>query len=200
MIVLGGTFDPIHCGHIRAGKQASLEFDSATVRLMLAKEPLLRSGPIADVADRWTMVQLACENEPNLKPCDLEIRREGPTRTVDTLQQLVAATDTHVIWVLSTDALAQMPSWYRYSDIPHLSSLFVFRRPGHSLSPMHGEFEQVHEASRLLHSAGLVYVSDVKMPQVSATEIRQSIRAGNDVAQVLPTGVHKHIIGRALYK
>lgn len=198
--MLGGTFDPIHCGHIQVGNQASRDLDSAIVRLMPAKEPRLRDHPAADVFDRWTMVQLACETEPKLVACDLEIREDGPTRTIDTLQQIVDATGTHVVWVLSTDALAQMPRWYRYTEIPRLSSLFVFRRPGFPSLSLPSEFKRVSVTASLLESAGLIYISAIDMPRISGTEIRQRVRAGEDVSRLLPASVHKHIIGRGLYR
>ena len=167
---------------------------------MPAGRPRLRAQPLTNANERLRMVTLACQNEPNLRPCDLEARHEGPTRTVETLHALVKSSGSHVIWVMSSDSLRQLPNWYRAEEIDQLASAYVFKRPGFPFPDDQKVFRRVSDASFLRNAPGLIYVSDIKMPSVSSTEIREKIWCDQTVSGLLPDAVHSHIIECGLYR
>lgn len=200
MIVFGGTFDPVHHGHLQGARHVSETLGGTTVVLMPAPVPQLRNAPEASFEHRWQMSQLACEQEECLVASCFENQRKGPTRTVETLQALSSESDGKLVWVLGSDAFSNISNWYRFEELPSVASLFVLVRPFAKQSCIPTGFMQVYEAPRLLERPGLVYVSRTKMLNVSATIIRVGIRNGDDVSQMLPQEILEHIMQHRLYQ
>ncbi|HZJ72245.1 MAG TPA: nicotinate-nucleotide adenylyltransferase, partial [Planctomycetota bacterium] len=111
MGVFGGTFDPIHLGHLRAAECARVEVRLDAVLFVPSGRPPHRKGPLASAFDRYAMVSLATAGHGAFRPSELELRRDGPSYTVDTLEQL-AAPDVELFLVLGADQLAAIGHWH----------------------------------------------------------------------------------------
>lgn len=200
MIVFGGTFDPIHHGHLQGARHVSETLGHAKVVLMPAPVPQLRNAPEASFEQRWQMSLLACKLDEHFVASCFESRIKGPTRTVQTLQALASESDSTLVWVLGSDAFNNISNWYRYRELPSVASLFVLARPCADQRRIPTGFEQTFDAPRLLERPGWVFVSRTKMPNVSATAIRERLRNGLDVSQMLPQVILEHIMQNRLYQ
>ncbi|HIC35839.1 MAG TPA: nicotinate-nicotinamide nucleotide adenylyltransferase, partial [Gammaproteobacteria bacterium] len=114
-VVFGGTFDPVHIGHLHAASVAADILDTS-ILMVLSARPAHRKAPVASVEDRWCMLRAACANVERLIPCDVELRRKGPSYAIETLVSLNASHDDPVIWVLGADAFDLVHTWYRFDE------------------------------------------------------------------------------------
>ena len=199
--ILGGTFDPVHRGHVHAGRCARAALKTADVTLLLAARPGHRGRPEASIEKRWRMLQLATADDPGLVASDLEISRPGPSYTVDTLA-LVKGTEP-LVWLIGRDALADVPSWHRSRELASFCHLLVLDRPGGGRGPpfVPEGFERVDDVAVLAHrpSGGLHCLADA-MPDVSASRVRQTIAGGGDAGALLPPDVWSYIKEQGLYR
>ena len=200
MVVFGGTFDPIHFGHLAAARHASTSLGDATVVLMPAPIPQLRQPPKASFEHRWQMSLLASKLDEHFVASRFEDMTKGPTRTIETLQALAMETNCTVIWVLGSDAFKNIASWYGAEKLPEFASMFVLSRPQTEQRVNSTVFRQVSNAHRLLDGPGRFYISRTKMPDISATDIRQRLRNGLDVSEMLPQEILEHIMQNGLYQ
>ncbi|HXC52690.1 MAG TPA: nicotinate-nucleotide adenylyltransferase [Candidatus Limnocylindrales bacterium] len=136
--ILGGTFDPVHLGHIASASEIARAFALTRVLLVLsARPPHKTAGEAAPAADRWQMLELAAAkanaSSPDVifEPCDIEMRRDAPSWTVDTLKE-IAGRHPHsdLFLILGADAYAEIDSWSRPGEIPALANIIVTTRPG----------------------------------------------------------------------
>jgi nicotinate-nucleotide adenylyltransferase len=190
--VLGGTFDPVHRGHLALAGAAREELALDEVLFVPAGQPWRKAGRIVAPAEhRLAMLRLALEGEAGFRVETLELEREGPSYTADTLEALRAARpDDEMYLILGEDALADLPNWVRPERILALATLAVARRAG--VPPTAGE--------------GLPGLRErvvwLKMPlvAVSATEIRECIRRGESIGELVPPAVEAYIRERGLYR
>ena len=116
--ILGGTFDPIHFGHLRTALELHQALDLKEVRLIPCYQPVHRKSPIATPEQRLAMVKRAIEFEPALQVDDCEIRRKGPSYTIDTLTFLHEQfPNTPLCLIMGIDAITKFPSWHRWEDL-----------------------------------------------------------------------------------
>ena len=131
--LFGGSFNPIHHGHlIVAGSiRERLELDQV-VFVPAARPPHKAAKQLASPEDRWRMVQLAIEGEPGFRACDRELRRAGPSYTIDTVLgvQQEAGPGTTVYWIVGGDWLADLPTWHRASELVDACRIVTVGRPG----------------------------------------------------------------------
>jgi nicotinate-nucleotide adenylyltransferase len=192
--VVGGTFDPIHLGHL-AVAQAALECGRLDrVLLVPSARPPHRRPAEAPAEDRLAMTRLAAEGLDRIEVSDAELRREGPSYTVDTLGELRAAyPDAELFLVLGWDAAREIRLWERPERVFELARLLVVNRPG--LAPP-------TEAD--LRAAGLdparVLLCDQGTPDVKATRVRGLVASAGDLDGVLPPAVASYIAERGLYR
>jgi nicotinate-nucleotide adenylyltransferase len=202
----GGTFDPIHYGHLHAARTAASALRLEWVALILAARPGHRVAR-ATIEQRWQMLQLALAGDTVLRADDREIRRSAASYTVDTLKELRAERghDQSFVWLLGWDAYRELPSWNRWEELLSLSHLGVLRRPGvgGDLSATMTQFTRAHAAADAmqLHTrpAGLVTFVTAPMLRISATVVRDKLGRGEDVADLLPSGVRTYINQHHLY-
>lgn len=200
LAILGGTFDPVHLGHLHAAEAGRRALNAAAVRLVAAARPRHRGEPGAGVEHRWRMLCLACEQRPGLAASDVEIVRDGPSYTVDTLAELGG--DEPLVWLIGDDAVDALGSWHRARQLPALCHLLVFARPGRRAQrrSLPQGFEEVRDIGELdSRQSGCVHYLAAAMLDVSATRIRQSIAAGQDAGALLPEGVWDYIRRHGLY-
>lgn len=197
--VLGGTFDPVHLGHLHAAHAGRKALGVASVTLLPAARPWHRPAPVASIEQRWQMLGLAVHQEPGLMRSDLEIVRQGPTYTVDTLGAL--AGDAPVVWFIGGDALAAIGSWHRADELPALCHLLVFDRPGNKpcLDPPRG-FVRTEDVMDLMRCpSGRIHYLRGAMCDISASGVRHAIAAGGDPSAWLPPRIWAYIQAHRLY-
>ena len=199
MIVFGGTFDPIHNGHIHCANAIAAIFKDEPVHLMLAKDPNLKNTPVASTEHRWQMLQLGCESNPQLVPDDFEMRREGKSTTVRTAQELRGSKIAPIIWVIGSDAAASVEHWREQSLLSEHLSFLVVKRPNFLSDPVIKNFRQVAEPAELKTESGLYFVLEQKMLSLSSTEIRSQAFAGLYINGLVPYSVYRYIRTHSLY-
>lgn len=209
--LFGGTFDPVHWGHLRVASEAATALKLPEVRLIPSKTPVHRARPGATEAQRLAMLRLAVADVPGLTVDDCELRRDTPSYTALTLQ---AMRDAHpsrpLIWLIGVDAFLFINRWYAWQRLFELAHFVVLNRPGfavsQALSPALAEVWQgrlTRDAATLHNSThGAIYLHTVTPQAISATEIRNSIAAGAPDAALhalLPAPVLAYIRGHSLY-
>ncbi len=191
--VFGGTFDPIHRGHIETARFALEAGDLDLVLVIPAGHPWLRSRPPkASPEQRLEMTRLAVQDEDGLEVSDVDVVREGVTYTVDTLTDLQAqyGESAGLVLILGADSALQMHRWERASELRNLCSVLVIGRPGETWP---GNLPEDHPA----HGATFL---EGPMIEVSATEIRARLAAGEGVGDSVPADVQRYIETNGLYR
>ena len=194
--ILGGTFDPVHLGHLNIADAAMTQADLERVLLIPAGRPRLKHAePLASVDQRLEMVRLAVEDHPRYQVCDIEAQRPGPTYTVDTLMELSAKLEpaTNLYFILGMDVLAQLDRWKDPEKVLGLCMLLVLNRPGE------GDFNWDSFYDRVPWAKGRVRVVTAPMIDVSATELRRQAGAGEMLTGQVPDAVAKYIWEQRLY-
>lgn len=199
MILFGGTFDPVHRGHLQVARFAG-EMLEEPIHLLLAPKPQLRTPCSTSYSDRWEMLQLACESDTALIPFDFEQSTPGPTHTIVTLERLSESTRENFVWVLGTDALMKTDLWYRAAELPDWLSFLVFRRPGFADVKIPENFTLVDDVSELLKRPGMIYFSTRPMLDLNATTIRHLRKHGKDIRTFVTTSVYDYIISKHIYE
>lgn len=199
----GGTFDPVHNGHLHAARSVCDALAIDSIRLVLSARPSHRGAQGATVQQRWDMLTLACRSDRRLVPDDREMRRDRPSYTVETLEEIrLAAPEEALVWVIGSDAYALLPSWHRWRRLIELANLLVLRRPGYpfELDRQMSDFTDAHRVEAFgSMTAGGVLLLDVKMLEISAAGVRAGIAAGEPVDDLLPEGVANYIRAHSLY-
>lgn len=201
--VLGGTFDPVHIGHLRLAIEVLESLALDEVRMIVSARPPHRDGPSASAEHRLAMLRCAVESDSGLVVDDRECLRDGASYTVDTLESLrdELGFDAEIFLLLGSDAFMQLESWHRWRRIPELARLAVIVRPGYAEE----EFaEAITGVLRGLLSPnqGEARAEIVEVPplQVSATRVRALLAAGGSVRHLLPQAVLDYIFAHDLYQ
>jgi nicotinate-nucleotide adenylyltransferase len=206
--VLGGTFNPVHHGHLRSALELVERLDLARLHLMPSAQPPHREAPDCSAEDRAAMVELAVRGEPRLVCDRRELRRAGPSYSFDSLISLRAELGAERSLCLSVgfDAVAELDGWHRWRELLDLAHLVVIARPGWQL-PQGGEVAEwlaqhrVHEHAALRAApAGGVLVETLRPLDISATDIRALLAAGRSARFLLPDSVLGYIESHHLYQ
>jgi len=206
--VFGGTFNPVHYGHLRSALELAERLDLAHVRLMPSAVPPHREPPGCSAAHRAAMVELAIAGEPRLLCDRRELQRPGPSYTVDSLielrQEFGAARS--VCLVLGCDALLGINGWHRWQDLLSLAHIVVIARPGWEL-PEEGVVarwlgQHRLRAVRELHGrpCGGILVEKLRPLAISSSEIRELLVSGRSARYLMPQDVVDYIETRHLYR
>jgi nicotinate-nucleotide adenylyltransferase len=189
--ILGGTFDPIHLGHLAVARQVLADLELERVLLIPSYQPPHRDPPAASPADRLEMARLAAAGLAGLDVDDVEVRRQGLSYAVDTLRQLKQADPgRELVLLLGRDAALEFGTWHQASAIGDLARVAVFNRAGTGAGT--GALRQAG-----LPAGTLSLVVD--SPDVSATEVRSRLAAGGDLSGMLPASVLEYIREHGLY-
>ena len=169
--ILGGTFDPIHIGHLRIAEEVRTALALDRVIFVPASDPPHRPGPAAVALDRLEMVRLATAENPAFEVSDLELKREGPSYTVDTLQAFAERHPGNELWfIIGADAVAEIEGWRQPDQVLRLARFAIVNRPGSrsfQLSP-----EREARVTRVAVSALDVSASDIRARRVANTSVR----------------------------
>ncbi|MFZ2237499.1 MAG: nicotinate-nucleotide adenylyltransferase [Dokdonella sp.] len=196
LAILGGTFDPVHIGHLRVALEAA-DALAAELRLMPASVPPHRAQPVATAAQRVAILKAALAGQDRLRLDERELSRPGRSYTIDTLIELrqEIGHDRSLILLLGRDAFCGLPSWHRWRELFQHAHIGVLGRPGHTMS-MPDELAN-ELAPRWItlptvvdHGAfGKVFEIAVSALEISATAIRELLRRGGDPRYLLPDAV-----------
>lgn len=198
--IFGGTFDPIHYGHLRTAFEMlqALRFDE--VRFMPCGNPPHRPRPVADAALRLQMVTVATQGQSGFVVDDRELSRDGPSYSVDTLTALRQEFPKKSLGlIIGMDAFLGLPKWHQWREILGLAHIVVAHRPGWrapDIGPL-GELLADRGTHRIddLHRArsGHIYIHDVTQLEISSSEIRELVALGRDPRFLMPDGVRNLI-------
>ncbi len=207
--VFGGTFDPVHYGHLLPVLEAARALALTEVRFIPSAFPPHRPPPTAAAAHRRHMLALALAERPEYAAAgfgvdDREIVRAGPSYTVITLASLRAEhADQPLVLLLGLDSFLGLPTWHRWRELPELAHLAVLARPGWTLGAMPSwAAGRLAPGPRALREqpAGLIWFQEVTPCDISATRIRERLARGESVAGLLPEAVRDYIESHQLYR
>lgn len=190
LAILGGTFDPVHHGHLLLARDALEGLGVERVLLMPAREAPLRAGPPAAAAEhRLAMLRAAIAGEPAMSVSELEIRRPGPSYTIDTVLELERCEPAReILWVIGADQLARLPRWHRIRELAARVTFACAARPGHDLRPP--------ECDAPLR----IRFFDTRQMAISASDVRSRIASGLRIRWLLPDAVLSYVQEHALYR
>ncbi|MFM2032108.1 MAG: nicotinic acid mononucleotide adenylyltransferase [Chloroflexota bacterium] len=190
--ILGGTFDPIHNGHLAIGRRVAAQCQLDRIILIPSSVPPHRPAPHADATQRAALCRLAADADPLYSVSDIELTRSGPSYTYDTLAALATPSDT-LFLILGGDAAALLPQWYRAAELGFLCELVVVDRPGSACDTAAIE-------TAIPAFAGHIHrVTDNKLT-VSSSEIRARLARGAAVDEMIPPAVADYIATEGLYR
>ena len=203
--LFGGTFDPVHFGHLRPALELAESFDLHTLFLLPAHRPAHRGPTGASSSQRIAMLERAVRDVPRLAVDTREARRDTPSYTVDTLAELRAERpEATLLFFMGLDAFAGFADWHRPDEILALANLVVVERPGPPLPEASG---RLIERQRALAGeaireggAGVIVRFDVTQLAISATDIRRRVAAGQNPRFLLPEPVREYIAENGLYR
>ena len=195
LAIFGGTFDPVHLGHLSVAWEAS-ELLDAEVRLMPASVPPHRAPPMASAVQRVAMLRAALQGQSRLTLDTLELERNGPSYTIDTLIELRAEQgERPLVLLIGADAFAGLPGWHRWRELFEVAHIGVLSRPGVE-AELSDELQQVIANRRVENAAALRNTVAGKLIElavtpleISATRIRELLAAGRDPRYLLPAGL-----------
>ena len=204
--ILGGTFNPIHLAHLRLAEELCESLELDRVLLIPAGEPALKHEGIAPAAHRLEMARRATASNPRLEVDDLEIRRRGPSYTVDTLGALRARHVGAELWFLvGSDTLPELSAWREPEKLFELASFAVATRPGY-VAPLRELLPRALAAPFRDGPRGLVHPSGNELRavsftplEISATEIRRRAARGQSIRYLVPDEVREYIAKHHLY-
>lgn len=206
--ILGGTFDPIHFGHLRPALELLEQLDLAAIRLIPCRIPPHRGEPVASPEHRLRMAELAVADEPRLQVDNRELLRDGPSFSVDTLRSLRRdlGDEQPLALIMGMDAFHGLSSWHRWQELTDLAHLLVTYRPGAPV-PRDGQLGRWVCVSQAGHvdalrerPAGGLLVWAVTQLDISATAIRELVSRGESARYLLPDAVWDYIREQRLYR
>ncbi|MCK4950350.1 MAG: nicotinate-nucleotide adenylyltransferase [Gammaproteobacteria bacterium] len=204
--VFGGTFDPVHFGHLRPALEVLQGLQLQEIRWIPCHQPPHREMPVADSSLRVEMLEIAIKNVDGMHVDTREIEREGPSYMVDTLKSLrEEAGDTPLCLLMGMDAFCGLDRWHKWQEIMELSHLIVMQRPD-SNEPETGELAELlsrHKCENIeqivSEKAGRILFYQVTQMDISASQIRKTLREGKSLRYLMPDKVIDIIEREGLY-
>ena len=205
--VFGGTFDPIHYGHLRSAFEMLQALDFEEVRFIPCNDPPHRGVTYATAEQRFRLVELAIDGQDGFVADDRELRRDGLSYTVDTLISLREEFPGRSLGlIVGMDAFLGLPGWHRWDEILDIAHIVVAHRPGWKAPDIGvlGELISDYGTHRVreLHTAiaGRVHIHAVTQLEISSTEIRELVAAGRDPRFLMPDAVRDEILNTEIYE
>ena len=195
--ILGGTFDPIHNGHLMMAEAVRDESEMEKVLFIPAAQPPHKRGhKISPAEDRYMMTVLATCMNPAFEVSDIEMRREGPSYSIDTVRALLRATggDSEFFFIAGTDVIREIHTWERIEELLDICPFIAASRPG--CRP------DVERTRNLLGDLGVRQIHLLNTPEleISSTDIRERVAAGRSIKYIVPSEVEHYIYKKGLYR
>jgi len=196
--VLGGTFDPIHLGHLIVAEDLREKLGLKEVLFIPAGRPWLKlkeDKPVSAAKHRLAMVRLAVASNPYFKVSTMEVDRPGLSYSIDTVEELKAelGAQTEIYFILGPDALADLPRWKEPARLVELCRVVGIGRPGYTQANLRKLERSIPEASQR------IMLVDVPQIDISSTEIRERVAQGLSIRYLVPEAVEKYIAEHQLY-
>jgi len=212
--IFGGTFNPIHYGHLRSAEEIRSMFGLERIFFIPSGNPPLKRKDLAEAKHRHNMVRMAVRGNPYFKVLDIECVRPGKSYTVNTLEQLLKKY-AHVdfYFMLGIDAFLDIPNWREPEKIMSLTNFIVLSRPGNTFEDLldspyldikQGGLAGLDRGGRescrtALPNSRKVFLARVTQIGISSTDIRKSVKKGASIKYMLPENVESYIISKSLY-
>lgn len=192
--ILGGTFNPIHMGHLMIAEMASEAFDLNRVIFVPAKEPPHKETDVIDAKYRLEMVRAAVLDNPNFLVSDVEMQREGKSYTIDTLRYFhdLYGPSTEFFFIAGTDTIQNLPNWKYIEELLDMCQFIGAIRPGAT--------NDIGESIEWFGQRGSrIHILEVPEMKLSATELRHRLRHGLSTRYMLPRTVYQYIKEHKIY-
>jgi nicotinate-nucleotide adenylyltransferase len=194
--VIGGTFDPVHYGHLAAAEEARITLNLERVLFVVANVPPHKlDEEVTPVEHRLAMVRLAINSNPHFAISRVDVDRPGPSYTVDTISILQEqwGQETEIYFIMGLDSLMELPTWHQPQRLIHLCHLVVVRRPGFELDMAQLEVSLPGISSR-------VEILDMPEMDISSSELQERVRESLSIRYQVPPEVARYINEHELYK
>lgn len=215
--LFGGTFNPIHCGHLRAAEEVLKYFPLDRILFIPSYIPPHKDQKeIVAAEHRLKMVEIACKDQPKFQVSDIETRNPGPSYSIITLRKLKEIyPEDEFFFIVGSDAFLEIETWKDYEQLFKECSFIVVSRPGYGLQLVQKIVEKINQPVVLVKEkmsgemsetgkAGLlfpaIYLLEIDALSVSSSEIRKRLQSGSSIAGLVPEEVEKYIIKYNLYR
>lgn len=194
--ILGGTFDPIHIGHLATAEAVRMEYGLDTILFIpSANPPHKQDVEVTDASHRYAMTVLATETNPHFDVSKIEMERKGLSYTLYTLQELLSlyGEDTELYFITGADALAELHTWHNIYGVLELTHFIAASRPG---------IDKTDEIIESFGELGKAKIHRLTIPEleISATDIRQRVTEGRSIRYIVPDAVVQYIEENRLYQ
>lgn len=196
--IMGGTFDPIHIGHLFAAEEVRVKLGCQKVIFIPSGNPPHKKEQVlTDSSHRYAMTLLATASNPNFEVSDIEIKRNGYTYTLDTVKKLKGyyGLDVELLFITGADALLEIETWYKVEELLKLCSFVAVTRPGYDKSKL--EQKLAHLQSKYNSS---LYIVDVPGLSISSTDLRSRVLQGTSIKYLVPENIENYIREHNLYR
>jgi nicotinate-nucleotide adenylyltransferase len=205
--ILGGTFDPVHIGHLRSALEVAEEFAFDELRLIPSARPPHRETPQVSAEDRLALVRLAVQGVPPLRVDDRELKRERPSYTIETLESLRAelGSEVQLFLLLGWDAYCGLPSWHRWQELLDHCHILVMQRPDadsdapQALRDMQAA-RNISDPQAMTGPGGQISFVWQTPLAISATQIRKLLASDKSARYLVPDAVLAYIHAHGLYR
>ena len=207
--ILGGTFNPIHNGHLHLAERLQQALGFEAIRFMPAAIPALKDMPNVSAEQRADMVKLAIVDHPTFEIDTHELERAGPSYTIDSLVSLrkELGDKVSICWLIGSDAFARLNTWHRWNELLDYCHFVVVKRPHSEDLTWNDEIEslverhQTNDVNTLKNSAsGKVLIKEIEALDISSTQIREHIASKTNVSDLIPSSVIHYIQQHQLYR
>lgn len=207
LILFGGTFDPIHNGHLKIADRVFKQFQ-APIIFMPTAIPNYKSKPLASNQDRLNMLELAINDNPHYAIDRFEIDQDIYSPSYKTLSHFrdKLGSTTPIYYIIGADSLVTLDSWDSWQDLFNLTNFIVLNRPGYSYEMMSRSLKNIFEARKssnyedLSIAYGKIYLLDFELSDISSTHIRACAKNGQNIEQYTPPAVAKYVLKHKIYK
>jgi len=202
--ILGGTFDPIHSGHLDLASAAERALGLTEIVVVPAHIPPHRSAPMASAFHRFAMTAIAVAGRDGWRTSDLELQKAGRSFTAHTLRHMSenGVPPSELFFLIGADAFAEIGTWYDYPAILDLAHFAVVSRPGFAVSELRRRMPELSarmvDAPRIEQAPAIILI-DAPTADVSSSAIRRRLANGESIAGLVPAGVQQHIEQHRLY-
>ena len=194
MGVMGGTFDPIHYGHLVTAEEALVQFGLDSVLFVPTGRPWMKEHEVVSPAeDRYLMTVIATASNPLFRVSRMEVDRDGPTYAVDTLRELkeIYGSDVDLFFVTGADAIVEILAWKDHEEVFELAHFIAATRPGYDLGPIQSPTQPSHPEITVMNIPALA---------ISSTDIRRRVAAGLPIRYLVPEGVKSYVEKAGIYR